>query len=136
LFSIGKELESELAADNVKARFCERQRLRIPLDPLDRSASDRWQFGRHREHGRIEVQSRDATVHTNRFCRQPCYEPCAARYVENMQSWPQRGKLDDTRAPRPKTAGTNSRWLDLGRVARDLPSFALRHAFCCRDSTS
>jgi hypothetical protein len=33
-------------------------------------------------------------------------------------------------------AGTNSRWVDLSRAARDLPSFALRHASCCRDSTS
>jgi hypothetical protein len=86
VFSIGKELKPELAADNVKARLCERQRLRITLDPLDRSAYDRWQFGRDRQHGRIHVQSRDATVHTDRFCREPCNEPCAARYVENTQS--------------------------------------------------
>jgi hypothetical protein len=108
----GEELKPELAADNVKARLCERQRLRIPFDPLDRSAFDRWQFGRDSEHGPIQVQSRDATIHTDRFCRQPCDEACTAGDVENAPSWPQRGKLDNTRAPPhgPKTAGTNSLW--------------------------
>jgi hypothetical protein len=117
-----------LAADSVEARVCERQSLCVPLDPLDRSAFDRWQFGRDREHGRIQVQSRDATVNTDRFCRQPRDQPRAARHVENTQSWPQRGKLDDTRAPRPENGRHQLALVDLSRVARDLPSFALRHA--------
>jgi hypothetical protein len=107
-FSIGEVVKPELAADNVKARVCERQRLRIALD--DRSAFDRRQLGRDCQHGRNQVQSRDVTIYTDRCCRQPCDEPCAARDVENTQSWSQRGKPDDARAPRSENGRHNSRW--------------------------
>jgi hypothetical protein len=39
-------------------------------------------------------------IRTDRFCRQPCDEPCTAGDVEYTQASPQRGKLDDTRASR------------------------------------
>ena len=76
------------------------------------------------EHHRIQVQSRDATVHTDRFCRQPCDEPVP--HATSRTRSP--GNLDDTRASRPENGRHQLALVDLSRVARDLPSFALRHA--------
>jgi hypothetical protein len=76
----------------------------------------------------FKVQSGDVHVDTDRFCRQPCDEPCTASDVENTESAPQRGKLHDTRAPRAEHGRHQLALIDLSRVARDLPWFALRHA--------
>jgi hypothetical protein len=118
---VGEELQPLLAQHRVDAPVREAEIERAALEPFDRRSPRRRQRPRDADHAGVEIDSDDVPGRTDPLGGDARHHAGAACHVEHALARREPRGVDQQRRPPPEDVARHIAFVELGRVADELP---------------